>query len=738
MLLPLPLPPFSFLPPHGLTLPSAPEPGCRVVVPWQSGVRVGVLVGFETLRGGAGLELREAVGALDGRPFVSAAALEVLERVAAYTCAPPGTVLSNLLPTGLNVPLVHQVRALGVIGGEPVLDTWQDAAEVPLRRLELYRRQGLLDERAFVPEGSVSRLLPLREGDAGLDGAPRANQRRALAHLWALGAGESAAALARAADVPENAVRALVKKGYAGYRDVPAPPTPLTVVEPQSGVPGATLHPAPHHAGPLLSVSGGTRAARVLSLLPLIQADLASGKSVLVLAPEQSYVQQAASLLAAYVQTHVFSGDTADAERLRLWERAVEDDPFVLVGSYLALLAPLKLGRVVVLEEGSGAYKLTAGCRIFVPTAARFLAEAAGVPLLLADALTTPETRFLVAARVTLPTPVPRAHIVDLRAGGWPLSADLVRVLKQVEARGRQAVLLAPRRGFSAALACTDCEHVIGCPNCDLPLRYHRERYLLRCHQCGHQARAPDHCPACASPSLSPTRAAGTQWIAAEVARVVPSLNVKRFDRDKREDLSALIKGEAGVVVATTACLRHPPLPNVALVAVTLLDAFLSLGDFRAEEEAYRLLLNLAELSPGRRPLTLIQTFTPESPLLQAYLTGGSDAFVSDLLGRRERFLYPPFASLAKVQLSAREAATAERAATWMAGALRTAGAAADELLGPSAAPVARIKGQYSYQLFLRTDKAVLPERLAPALNYRGAARLRIDIDPRDVSGFLE
>jgi primosomal protein N' (replication factor Y) len=98
----------------------------------------------------------------------------------------------------------------------------------------------------------------------------------------------------------------------------------------------------------------------------------------LVLAPEQAYLQEAAALLAAQLPVHILSGDTPDAERLRLWERCAEGEPLVLVGSYLALLAPLELGRVVVLEEGSGAFKLSAGCRVFVPTAARFLSEAAG------------------------------------------------------------------------------------------------------------------------------------------------------------------------------------------------------------------------------------------------------------------------------------------------------------------------------------------------------------------------
>lgn len=735
VLLPLPLPAFSFLPPYGV---DAPPVGARVVVPWSGGVRVGVLVGFEALRAGARLELREAVGALDAEPFLDGPALQTLERVAAYTCAPVGMVLANLLPTGLNIALEHRVRALGVIEGEPLPEGWRGAGTLPLRRLELYRRGGLLEERATPLPTLVRRLVPLREGDKELDGAAKAGQRTALLHLWKLGRVESAAALARAASASEGAARALVTKGYAGYRDVPAPKVPLTRVAPDARpLPARVALPA---NAPVVSVSGGTRADRVLGLVPLLQRDLANGRSVLVLAPEQTFVQEAAALLAAHLPVHTLSGDTGDAERLRLWERACEPEPFVLVGSYLALLAPLRRGRIVVLEEGSGAYKLNAGCRVFVPTAARFLAEAAGVPLVLADAFSTPETRGSVppGGRSTLPTPTPRPHLVDLRAGGWPLSGDLIAVLKQVEARGRQAVLLAPRRGFSAALCCTDCEHTIGCPNCDLPLRYHRERYLLRCHQCGHQGRAPDTCPNCGNPALSPTRAAGTQWIAAEVARAVPSLAVRRFDSDKREDLSALRAGEPGVLVATTACLRLPPLPNVSLVAVTLFDAFLSMGDFRAEEGAFRLLLNLAELSPGKRPLTLIQTFAPDTPLLHAYTHGTGEAFVSELLERRELFNYPPYAALAKVQLSARDAATAEGAANWLAGALKTAGAAPDELLGPSAAPVARVRGRYSYHLFIRTDKEVLSNRLEPALAYRGPARLRVDIDPRDVSGFLE
>ena len=765
--MPLPLPPFNFLPPHGERVP---QPGCRVVVPWQSGVRIGLVVGTEPLRGAAALDLREVIATLGAEPFLSPAGLALIGRVAQHTCSPAGTVLANLLPTGLGEPLLHEVRALAQVDAVPS-ERWTDAARMPPRELDLLRRQGLLKERVRPQVKQVQVLEPRRRADDALRGKPQANQRRALEALWRAEHAESAAALSRDAEVPESAVRALVKKGYAAYAlvDAPLPALPSYVAD------ETMLEEASEVALPEghFSLSGGLRRERVRALLPLLRENIRRGESALVLVPEGAFLEETAALLGARVPVQVLSGELSDAQRSRLWSELRAGGGVVLVGSYLALLAPLEpLGRVVVLEEGSSSYKLAQGCRVFVPTAARLLAEAAGATLVLADALATPEAhRYLSRSErvqqqdgpengareermrhevargeeargevVTLPTPPARVHTVDLTQGhSWPLSTDLIKVLKQVEARERQAVLLAPRRGFSAALRCAECDYVAGCPNCDLPLRYHRERYVLRCHQCGHAEKAPALCPSCEGPNLSPTRAAGTQWVVSAVQKLLPNVPVLRFDSDKREDLSGLYDGQPGVLVTTSAILRRAPLPNLSLIAVTLLDTLLNLSDFRAEEGAYRLLLNLAELAPGKRPLTLVQTFQPEHAAVRAYAEGRTESFLDALLERRERFGYPPYRTLAKVQLSAKQRSEAERAATWLAGAVRTAGAAEEELLGPTPAPVARVKNQYSYQLFVRTASAqALRERLQPALNYRGSARLRIDVDPREIAGFLE
>jgi len=744
VLVPLPLDPLSYLPP---SMRDRAPVGARVAVPWQGGVRVGLVVGERTVDAGRGLELKEAVDWLDARPFIRPEAVAALLRIARHAAVPAGVALATLAPWAFREELRHEVRAVaGAL--VPDLDPdagWESADRLAADRLGWLREQGLVAERVTRVERTVRVLAPLTPADDGLAGARKANQRAALDRLWNVEQADSAAALARDADVPESAVRALIAKGYAEYRDVPAPPPSLPGPQPGAAAPPAV---APGRVPPEGdgAVVGGLRRQRLAALAPRLRADLDAGLSVLVLAPEHVRLAEAAAVLGT-LPVQVMSGDLDDAQRGRVFEELPGSGPLVLVGTYLALLAPLpRLGRVVVLDAGSGSYKLQSGARLFVPHAAGLVAEAFGAALTLADVVAGPETvvRVPAEARRNLPLPRLRLHAVDMTASGnWPLHPDLVRVLKQVQERGRQAVLVAPRRGFSAALGCPDCGYLVECPNCDLSLRYHRQDGRLRCHQCGHEQAPPPACPSCGGTDLEPLRGAGTQWVASQVQGLLPGFPVLRFDRDRRDDLSPLLEGAPGVVVGTTAVLRLPPLPALSLLALTLFDTHLAAADFRAEEEALRLLLELAELGGERRPLLLAQTFQPEHPVLSALASETPDAAVEALLGRqlerRKRFAYPPFGAMAKLQLAARDAAAAADAAEALAADLRRRGAGQDDVLGPAPAPVPRVKGRYAYQLLLR---APAPDRLEEVLGglpaRMGKASLRIDVDPRDVGELLE
>ena len=714
-----------------------------MVVPWQQGVRVGLVVSADEVAAGKALELREIISTLEDEPFMPASRLAFVERLATHACAKTGRVLASLLPAGMTEPLLHEVRRVEGAELPDIPERWVDAATLNLSKLDLYRRQGLLLERVRKLEPLTRVLKAVRPVDKGLAGKVRAPQREALEQLWGFEHVASAAEFARDAGLSESTVRTLIKKGYAQYEEIVAPPPALPNYVPQELEEVSVTPPRPAWG----SVSGGRRSERLAALFPVIRADLQAGRSVLILVPEGVVLAETAAYLVAKFPTQVLSGELSDAQRRRLWGELCSHEPVVLVGSYLALLAPLEqLGRIVVLEEGNSSYKLPAGPRLFVPTAARLLAETLGVPLVTTDSLPTPETLHHVseAERLTLDYPDQRVHVSDLSEDrNWPLSADLVRVLKQVAARERQGILLAPRRGFSAALGCAECSYLAMCPNCDLPLRYHRGRRVLRCHQCGFQDAPPELCPNCQSSQLGPMRGAGTEWLVSEVKKHVGELPIYHYDADHRDDLSLLLEGEPGLVVATTALLRHPPLPNVSLIAVALLDTLLTVSDFRAEEETLRLLLQLAELQPAGRPLTLLQTFQGEHPILETLSSqdvgSAIHTYLQKVLERRRAYRYPPYVALAKIQVSAKDSATAEQEAKWLANALNVRATAEDEVLGPSPAPVARLRGMYTYQLFVRTEVGNgIRQLLEPVSAYSGRARVRVDVDPRDIGAYLD
>lgn len=735
--------------------------GTRVVVPWQSSVKVGVVQRVRNVDAGRGMELRHALQFLDSRPWIDARSVRGVEMIARGAGAPAGQVLATLGLPGLAQDLEHEVRLHGGGGLDgPTTDLaellvhlppaaragdWVAAPDVEGKVLELLRRQGLVDERVRVKVKTQRVLVPLREPDDDLEGPRRINQRLALERLLELEQVDSAAALARESEVPQSAVSAIITKGYAAYADLPAPPAPLALPPQDAELPAVPARlEAPQGDG---AVVGGSRAQRLAVLAPRLHADLKAGNSVLVLAPEVTLAVETAALLGSVLPVRLLTGEAEEEQRVALWSELPDEPPTVLVGTYPALLAPLpSLGRIVLVEATNQAFKLRAGARLAMLKAARRMAVALGAALTLTDVATTPESLAALpdGERLALPAPRLRLHVADLNTSpNWPLHPDLQLTLRQVKERSRQALLVVPRRGFSGAYGCNSCGWQAPCPNCDLTLRFHREEVRLRCHQCGHNEAPPTLCPSCGSADLGPLRGAGTQWVLSQLATLLPEFPLYRYDSDRRDDPAPLLAGEPGVVVGTTAALRLPPLPHLSLVAITLFDAHLALADYRAEEEAMRMLLQVPELAGGQRPLVVVQTHSPGSETLQALAAAEPDAALEALLGRRlerlKRFGYPPFSTLAKVQLTSRDRSAAIVAADHAADALRVAGADDSELLGPEAAPVERLKGRYTYQLLLKVRDEERLETLLSALPRKLAgARLNLDVDPSDVGELLE
>ena len=283
------------------------------------------------------------------------------------------------------------------------------------------------------------------------------------------------------------------------------------------------------------------------------------------------------------------------------------------------------------------------------------------------------------------------------------------------------------------------------CPHCDVALTVHRnsrEQEWLRCHWCDFRAAIDDRCQHCGSTAFKPF-GAGTQRVMEQLAGELEGLRLLRFDRDTtrgrqghRRLLDRFAAGEADVLVGTQMLAKGMDLPRVTLAAVLAADGLLHRPDLRASEQCLQLLLQLAGRAgrgdtPGE---VLVQTYSPEHPVIRHLVDGRYEPFLAEeLLIRRQGGLVP-FSRACLLRLSGPSASATATAAAALAERLRPGADAAGWLLiGPAPAPVAKVAGKSRWQLLLHGPAgAALP--LPPEADLReglgAGVGLTIDPDP--------
>jgi primosomal protein N' (replication factor Y) (superfamily II helicase) len=530
----------------------------------------------------------------------------------------------------------------------------------------------------------------------------------------------------------------------------------------------AAIQAAP--PGSQLLLWGVTGAGKTEVYLQAAATDLAAGRSVLLLTPEIGLIPQLLDRCRARFGSQVaeYHSGCSDRERIRTWRRALasgEGAPLLVVGTRSAVFLPLpQLGLLVLDEEHDRSYKQESPMPCYhARDVAQLRARASGARLLLGSA--TPSLETWLACQGPQPScqllqlpqrigarPLPPVLLVDMRqelAEGHRrlVSRPLMERLEGLQAKGGQAVVLVPRRGYSSFLSCRSCGEVVQCPHCDVALTVHRqkERAWLRCHWCDHRAAIEDRCSHCGSTAFKPF-GAGTQRVLEHLEQELEGLRLLRFDRDTtrgrdghRQLLERFAAGEADVLVGTQMLAKGMDLPRVTLAAVLAADGLLHRPDLRAGEECLQLLLQLAgRAGRGDRPgEVLVQTYSPEHPVIRHLVDGRYGAFLAEELALRRSAGLVPFSRACLLRLAGPSASRTATAASALAEQIRPALLAAGWLLiGPAPAPVARVAGQSRWQLLLHGPAAAALPLPVEADLRRGLPRdvsLAIDPDPLEL-----
>jgi primosomal protein N' (replication factor Y) len=538
--------------------------------------------------------------------------------------------------------------------------------------------------------------------------------------------------------------------------------------------------PDPEHPGPALSaeqapvaaalrgvvaarafcvtlLDGVTGSGKTEVYLEAVAECLRQGRQALVLLPEIALSSQWLDRFQRRfgVAPAVWHSDLSSRIRRITWRAVAEGAAPVVVGARSALFLPFPdLGLVVVDEEHETSFKQEDGVVYHARDMAVVRARFCAAPAVLVSATPSLETVANVEAgryaRLHLPVRhggavLPRIEAIDLREApperGRFLAPKLIEAIRATLVRGEQAMLFLNRRGYAPLTLCRHCGHRMECPNCTAWLVEHRARRELQCHHCGHNVAIPPECPACgAAHSLTPV-GPGVERITEEAAELFPDARRLVMASDTMpgphaaaDAARAIEAREIDLIIGTQIVAKGWHFPHLTLVGVVDADLGLAGGDLRASERTVQLLHQVAGRAgraeaPGR---VLLQTFSPEHPVMQALVQGDLAAFMASEAAQRRPGNWPPYGRLAALIVSADTALVADSLARDLGRA--APGGDGMMVLGPAPAPLAILRGRHRRRLLLKTrrDVAVQPilrAWLAKVMVPRGA-RVDVDVDP--------
>ena len=626
----------------------------------------------------------------------------------------------------------------------------------------LVARMALRAPAAFDPE-------PMIEGLRLTDTRP---ERMTTARERVIAAADNGFAwtrsgLAHAAGTSSSVIDGLVAQGV--FETVFMAPPPVVAVPDPGYVEHRLEGPQKQAAQDLLEsvaaggfavslIDGITGSGKTEVYFEAIAATLKAGKQVLILLPE---IALTASFLERFQDRFgskpaEWHSDLAPRTREKVWRQVTEGRVRVVAGARSALFLPFEnLGLIIVDEEHDPAYKQEDRVFYNARDMAVVRARIGNFPIVLVSATPSVESRVngdLGRYRpIHLPTrfgdaALPDLGVVDMRRhpperGGF-LSPVLLNQIGKAVGRGEQALLFLNRRGYAPLTLCRVCGHRFQCPDCSSWLVEHRFRGQIQCHHCGYAQRTPESCPECGTFDHLVACGPGVERIAEEVDRHFPDartivlssdlMGVKRL----RLELEAIARGEADIVVGTQLVAKGHNFPMMTFVGIVDADIGLANGDPRAAERTFQLLSQVTGRAgrTGLKSLGLLQTYQPQHPVMQAIVSGDSEAFYEREINEREKALLPPFGRLASVIVSADTRADAEAHARGLRQAApRVSGIC---ILGPAEAPLALIRGRHRFRLLVHGRRnsdmqAFVKTMMASGPKVRGSVSVQLDIDPQ-------
>lgn len=511
-------------------------------------------------------------------------------------------------------------------------------------------------------------------------------------------------------------------------------------------------------------IKGVTGSGKTEIYLELANQILSSGKSVLFLVPEIAMSRQLTERVTAVFGEKVLvfhSGVSASSKREIREMINNGSSPKLILGLRSALFLPYReLGLIIIDEEHDSSFKQSDPApRYNARDAALMLAKIYDAAVVMGSATPSLESLYNCYSNkfsiVELnqkyhSSPPATVEIIDTikeereekMMGLFAIKS--IEAIKERLARGEQILIFRNRRSYAPMVQCLYCGEIPYCPNCNVPLNYHKRKNSLTCHYCNYSQRFNTICTSCGKPGLK-ERGSGTEMIEEHLRRVFPNTKIERFDAETTTSkvnegriLKGFADGEIEILVGTQMISKGFDFHNLTLIVVVHGDSLFIPDDFRASERAMQLLVQLSGRAGRRdkRGHIIIQTARSSNPLFLNFLKG--DDNISSELADRRRFDYPPFSRLIRISLKHPNSEHLNSFANEVVRVLPQCGV--EEFSGPVPPLIERVRKEYILNIWIKLSRDPATTKIknrvrnkieALLLERGGGVSLSFDPDPQ-------
>lgn len=782
-------------------LEQSAQPGCRVLVPFGRGnrKRIGMILVRHEIP--ADPKLKPLLAVPDPDPVLNGEMLELSDWLHEQTFCTYYDAVRCLLPSGMNlrveehfslsdqvpdVPLTeeeaHLLRFLRMAKSRRELDAMLDVSVNPDKQELIHSllQKGCIQQTDRLAQAVGDKYIQMiRLSDAYLAGQnrhqPTPKQRQVLALLE-----ENGPVAVREAcylcGVTPAVVKTLLKHGLVEQYDMEQlrpvqsgseqrrDPSRIRLSDQQQKVYDTVAAQIDSRLPKVFLLHGVTGSGKTSVFEALIAHTLSLGRQAMLLIPEIALTPQ---IVTRFQQLFgdgvaVIHSNLSLGQRMDEYKRIRRGEARIVIGTRSAVFAPLSdMGLIILDEEGERSYKSDNAPRYHAADVAKHRCRTHGASVLLASATPSLESYYYAQRGLyqLLEMPerygnavLPTVDIVDMnqeraQGNGSEFSNLLTQQLQQNLAAGEQSLLLLNRRGYHTIIACCDCNTPVECPNCSVPLTYHRANDSLMCHYCGYCAPPVQECPNCKSTHLK-QMGFGTQKLEEALGEIVPGARILRMDADTtfsrmayEEKFRAFGRGEYDIMVGTQMIGKGLDFPNVTLVGVLSIDKALFAGDFRSYERTFSLITQVVGRGGrgGKQGRAILQSFLPDHYVLNLAAKQDYGAFYREEIALRKALMFPPICDICVIGLSSELEKQVQLAADTMLRMMRDKIAAEHismplRVLGPVRCTYGKLNGKYRYRIILKCKnnaafRQFIRQLLCSTGSYKEFARVRVFAD---------